>query len=272
MPDVMAPIGGLNSTKININLGPCSVTCDHEQEIVVVPIETVNELLASLGATKLETAKAAVGQITNISDVHGIVKIYREFGRRGSAYMKTVNGRTYIIFKGTPGLRSMFRGTRYLANNSKVVRFGIGRLGAARSIKVGTIWSIAFVNAWNIGEFILSDEMTLADLGVQIASDTSKVVIASLFGLAAAAAAAGTIALAPLAVGVVVAVGVGLLLDHVDSRYQITESIKKWANETADEIGRAGAREMLNKANSARAAQMAQSIPPAWRGFFGFKY
>ncbi len=55
-----------------------------------------------------------------------LLKDYRVLGRYVE---KSYNGVSYIsFFKGHAGLRPIFTGARYLADNPKVVSMGIGRL------------------------------------------------------------------------------------------------------------------------------------------------
>lgn len=231
------------------------------------------EVLSKMQIPLPETGKALVGQATNISDVYDMTRIYREFGRDGKAYIKRLNGKDYIIFKGWPRLRSAFKGTRYLVNNSRVVSFGVGNLGAAKSIRVGTIYTIAFINAWNIADFVLNDKMTLSDLGIQIASDTGKVILGALAGAGAAALiGGGAVLVAPLAVGVVVGIAVGIALDYLDNKFKITEGIKQWANEKIEEYGKASAsRATIDAVSAARVQQARRQIPQGWGGLFGIR-
>ena len=62
-----------------------------------------------------------------------------EMQRGGSVFskylIKTYNGKPNVIFKGYSGLRTHLTGTKYLANNPKVVSFGIGKLGVSQVVK-----------------------------------------------------------------------------------------------------------------------------------------
>lgn len=52
-----------------------------------------------------------------------------DIGLTGRVVLKKVNGKQYVIFKGRPGTRSFFKGTRYLATSPKVVPYGCAREG-----------------------------------------------------------------------------------------------------------------------------------------------
>jgi hypothetical protein len=146
-------------------------------------------------------------------------------GALGHAYMKESGGKKYIIFKGRPGLRPNLKGTRYLAENSKMRCFVIGSKDiledAAKSTKVAII---AFVAIDIISE-VNSDHPSMVGLGVQISSDALQAVVAGYAG-----AAAGIIATtlgAPVVISFVLIVGVGFAagmgLTYLDRRYHLTE-------------------------------------------------
>lgn len=142
---------------------------------------------------------------------------------------KEYKGKAYIIFKGYPGIRKIFTGTRYGAQNAKVVEMGLGRAGIRASAKGGIIISAVLLTAFDITEYFLSDRETLGQLLGQIASDVTKAAIAGGIGMAAGIAAGfviGSFALGPLVVAVAVAVGVGLALDALDERFHLTEKVQ----------------------------------------------
>ena len=151
----------------------------------------------------------------------------RLLGLMGRAYMKEVNGKRYIIFKGNQALRPNLRGTRYLAENAKVRCFVIGGKEILSDVAHGTkIAVIAFV-AIDIVAYLSDDKPSLASLGVHIASDVLQAVAASAIGYVAGAA---ILALAPTAPVVLVFIGVvaagfvvGMALADMDNRYHLTE-------------------------------------------------
>ncbi len=148
----------------------------------------------------------------------------------GRVYFKQYGGKTHIILKGAPGLRRILTGTRYGVQNAKVVNMGLGRAGVRASAKGGTIISIFLLTAWNIADYVMRDEATLGQLLGGIAGDVSKAAIAGGIGYMAGAAVVGTVvgtfALGPLVVAVAVGIGVGLALDWIDNRFQLTQKLQ----------------------------------------------
>lgn len=145
-------------------------------------------------------------------------------GAMRDAYVKRAsNGKDYIIFKGYARSRPNLSGTRYLAENPKVACFVVGSrdiiLDAAKATRV------AFV-ALDITRECLSDQFSLARLGVSVASDISMALIATGLGVAAGAIATGVIAApAVLTFAIVVAVGFvsGMAITAIDSKFKLTE-------------------------------------------------
>ena len=61
------------------------------------------------------------------SDIRAVTGIVREFGAFGKVVERNVHGRRDVILKGAPGLRHQLKGTRYLANDPKIVSMAIGQ-------------------------------------------------------------------------------------------------------------------------------------------------
>ena len=158
----------------------------------------------------------------------------------GKVYFKSYGGKPHIVFKGHAGVRKILTGTHYGVQNAKIVNMGLGRAGVRKSVKGGAVVSIFLLTAWNIADYFLRDDATLGQLIGGIAGDVTKAAIAGGVGYATSAlvfgTAVGTFALGPLAVAVVVGVGVGLLLDWIDNRYQLTERLKRKVDEVLSRL------------------------------------
>lgn len=227
---------------------PCSVNCGEPDEIIVVPLETLNQMLKDKTIDPIAVGDFATKHASEVQDLHQLKALFGEFGLRGKAYPKTIRGKPYMIFKGRAGLRRIFTGTKYGAGNSKVLSYGIGKAGLSRSIKVGGIFSLVFVNAWNVVEhFVDGQDKTLTDLGVNISSDSTKIVLSAVVGgfVGAVAVTMGAPIVVPLAAGFVVSVVVGELLDAADAKWQITESFRVWSHEVIKDL-----RPMYNNAKN----------------------
>ncbi|MEL6107062.1 MAG: hypothetical protein AAFU85_13545 [Planctomycetota bacterium] len=195
------------------------VVLDEEQLVIVL-----QEVVDKYGKTLADTAR---GTPENIREM---TKILREFGWKGSYYEKVTNGRRYIIFKGNPQMREVFRGTRYLANNSKVVSFGLGSQVLRNSVKVNAVVSFIFVTSYNVIETLIRDDKDFVDAAAEVPVDLAKVIITSAATAAAGAAAAAASAPVVVVVGVGIAVGIVVAfgLDYLDAKFEISASLKSW--------------------------------------------
>ncbi|MFK7821560.1 MAG: hypothetical protein AB8G99_22790 [Planctomycetaceae bacterium] len=208
----------------------------HAADERVVMIET--ELLVK----NYDIKQGLIGQMSSlpaiISDVATLKTLLEEFGLTGKFVTKTTNGRQYIILKGDQRAREVFRGTRYLKANPKIVEMAIGRLGAASSVTKGsflTVFVYCFVDAPKV-LFEYRDK-TLGELGVRFGSDLTKIALSGLAGAAAGALAAGSgVVVAPLAAAIIVGIGVGMGLDYIDQRFKITEQLEAYAREKQEEF------------------------------------
>jgi|GEM_PF-5011554 len=225
--------------------GVCRVEVEgHSEEIVVVPRAYAELAFPDWFPTKGDVVKGA------LSDPFSMFKVSRqvqEFGFRGSYTISTYRGKEYVIFKGYPGLRKTFTGTRYSSSNTRVLQWGVGKLGfeKVRSMKIGGYMGVAFVACWDIAEYLLSDEKSLSGLGVKISTDVVKGLISGLAAGAAAAALTGAVVggvgliIAPLATALVVGFIVGLALDSLDNYLGITKGLTQWVDDNYEKALRA---------------------------------
>lgn len=147
-------------------------------------------------------------------------------GFKIKAYEQIVKGERYIIIKGFAGLRKILTGTRYLANNPKVVSMGLGELGANASIKSGGVFTVIALAAFRILDYFLTDKQTLSHLIGSLATDVVKVGITMAASWAGAVVMASVgLAIGPLTAIVVVGGVVGYFLGQWDSDYQITQKL-----------------------------------------------
>lgn len=160
------------------------------------------------------------------------------------AYIKFYKGVPHIILKGRPGFRKIFTGTKYLLNNAKVAKMGLGKLGAIEDVKGGGILTIILVTAYRVLDYFLRDGATLSQLFGGLSTDIIKVGISTGLSMAAAAGTSvagmamvgSSSAGAAMLGGVIVAIGpliaviaVGALtaytLDYLDNHYHITDHV-----------------------------------------------
>lgn len=219
------------SEKINLELR--SKLQANAHELYVMSTEEFKEIASKI---TLDKAKLVAGYVAPANDVRTVAQIVIELGLQGKVVEKIVNGKHYVILKGYPGLRKTLRGTRYLANNPKIMTLAIGKVGVGKSIISGMKLTVLLTVPLTVLKYILDDNSTLASLLGTVASDLMKLSISSVVG-AAAAAVVGTIttiAAGPLAAAVVFGVATAIFLEKIDADYGLTDALVKLIDETYD--------------------------------------
>lgn len=253
---LIGPVGG--SLKES-TMGGDQVQITKDEVIYVLSLEEAQKLwLVEQEASGKLTAQAArelweewrraphavAAYFATGSDIMLATKLAKDFGTMtGRVHYKTYGGKVHIILKGRPGLRSILTGTKYGVNNPKVVSMGLGSAGAKAAMRQGAVISIVLLTAYNVIDFVMSDQVTLMDLIGQTASDIVKVGISAGASIAAATVVGTTglvasFALGPLVVAILVGVGTAMVLDAIDERYKLTERLKTYLNETARQVER----------------------------------
>ncbi|EHK7403225.1 PAAR domain-containing protein [Vibrio parahaemolyticus] len=142
-----------------------------------------------------------------------------------TAYVKPYNGVDYLILKGyKQHMKTLLAGNRFKASNPQVVKLGLGALdsvkGMARYVKVTAPMEILVGSAINALKYVLDDEYTLKDLGV----DEAKLLV-NVLAVAGTALAIGTLAVPTTVLGTaMILVSASLFIWTVD---QTTDFEKK---------------------------------------------
>ncbi|MCR9764530.1 hypothetical protein [Vibrio parahaemolyticus] len=145
-----------------------------------------------------------------------------------TAYVKTHNGVDYLILKGyKQHMKTLLAGNRFKASNPQVVKLSLGALdsvkGMARYVKVTAPMEILVGSAINVLKYVLDDEYTLKDLGV----DEAKLLV-NVLVVAGTALAIGTLAVPTTVLGTaMILVSASLFIWTVD---QTTDFEKKLVN------------------------------------------
>lgn len=191
------------------------------------------------GKVEVSASYFATGQ-----DVVLLGKLMGDLGFAGTkTYIKYYGGKAHFILKGYPGLRSILNGTRYGIQNAKVIQMGLGKYGAIQAAKGGGILTIVLVSTYRVIDYFLTDSATLNQLIGTLAVDVVKVGMVTGASILAASSVASLtvstgilIAFGPLAAAIVIGIGVTMLLEIVDERYNITEKVVA----ALDEISKKG--------------------------------
>ncbi len=169
-----------------------------------------------------QPAVIPVGQLA--ADVLTLSKAFTALGVVGTkAYTKTVNGRLYFILKGPPGLRNTLTGTRFLANNPKIVQLGLGKQGLKNVAKGGFILGLVVTAGFEVTDYILNDEKTMMDLVGSIGYEAVKsgVVVALAYGTGLLVGAFIGVAALPMGVMFGAALVFGVGLNMLDNSYEV---------------------------------------------------
>jgi hypothetical protein len=189
------------------------------------------------------------------------IELLRNFFPGGKFYLKQYNGKYFVIFKGIAGTRATVHGTRYALKNPKVMALSVakgpvaGAGAAVKGIKSGlkgniltvVIIGVVDVIAWQEG--MLSDDgKFVSDLLVEFGMDLGKAVVSALVsgfvvGLGCVASIAAGFSAFPvfvlIAAGILIAVGVGMLLDYVDEKTGFTASLRNRGNDVEKTVVKA---------------------------------
>ena len=220
----------LNKRKLQTELN------DNNHELFIMTpaeYEQIRQKIAEI--ITLDNIKIAAGYAAPTMDLVTAAGQVKALGANGRVVEKVVGGRRYIILKGYPGLRKTLRGTRYLANNPKIVSMAIGKVGVGQSIIQGAKLTIFLTAPINVVKFLVDEQFTLSSLIGTIATDLVKIGVASALGAAAAVAlgAITTIAAGPLVAAIFVGVATSILLEKIDAEFGLTNALIKFVEETS---------------------------------------
>jgi len=209
-----------------------------------------------------ESARLTANYVSAALDAGTATTMIHDLGAKGKVALKMVNGKQYVIFKGHAGNRSIFTGTRYLANHPKIVDMAIGRIGVNKAILSGARLTFFLVVPLNILNHILSDQQTMSQLIGITAIDLAKVGAASAIAslVATSVATLTTIAAGPIVVAIVVGIGSALVLDALDTKFGVTDALVKAIEDTYDSTLGEFSRQ-LNQAEKRLKWQLRNGLP-----------
>jgi hypothetical protein len=217
-------------------------------DVATASEETLTWLAKTICPSK--TLQTGAGIANTLYDVRHILK---DHGAR--FYLKKhKNGNIHVVFRGVKGLRKYLTGTRFLLDNPKIISLTGGTTsivkGATQGLKslksapakVNLIFcGIVDVVSWmNDGDKPFTD--LLVDLGMGVAkgllsSALSSGLVAGAMGLIVTAGAAISVPIW-LVIGatIVLGIGINMVLDELDERFQITQKTKSFINESKDNL------------------------------------
>lgn len=222
----------------------------NNQDVMLLTIPEAFEVLQSWGwkETKtawVETTQSDVGQVLVNYGVNGkdvvttsmIISKLGSFGIRATVYLNH-KGTELIKLTGYSGIRKVLNAPVFALKNPKIVDLGIGKYGLGKSIVEGARLTFYVAAAYRTLDFILNDEIHLAQFIGSLATDVAKIGIASAisWGIGIAAVAYVPFITVPL----VVVVGIGLFtawgLNALDSKFGITDKIVAYIEASQQEF------------------------------------
>lgn len=241
----------------NAVLMPCHVSVRCHRSHITKTIKTAPEYstkachghgrkvhLATRDLDALDTVSFAkrnvAPYISPILDTATLSLVCKDLGITGKAIPKVIKGRQYIAFSGYAGLRTIFPGTIYSANNRKIITMAIGALGIKNMVKNGGIITICIAVPLTILEAFLNDSSSIYELAGNLASDLIKIGIASVMGGIAGIAIGGftSLAVVPIGLAIIISVGTGFALNRLDDKHQLTEKLSESLEDISDKIER----------------------------------
>jgi hypothetical protein len=184
-----------------------------------------------------EPAVLPLGQVA--ADLYALTHTLRALGVIGTqVYTKTANDKTYLIFKGYPGLRNLVKGTRFLTTNPQIVQLGLGVRGAANVAKGGFVLGLVVTTGIEITDFILNDQKTMFDLVGSIGYEAVKsgVVAGLALGAGLAIGSFISVAVLPLSVMVFMACAIGVGLNILDNQYDVKKKVLNGLKTLPDDV------------------------------------
>ena len=208
---------------------------DLQENEHVFQVLSLEQILAEFDYKNIdytEWAKFTAGYVAPAQDIWLAKTLLKEFGYQGKVVLKNYNGKMYVVLKGYAGKRELLKGTRYLANNPKIVRMAVGPKGVMKSIKGGFVITLVLSVAIEVVDYLLSDTRTLHDFLGTISSDIVKIGVSAILSAVTAAAVGGAIgvattAAAPLIAAIAVGVLAGLALNKIDEKVGATAALIK---------------------------------------------
>jgi hypothetical protein len=198
--------------------------------------------------------------ISPILDTATLSLVCKDLGISGRAIPKVIKGRQYNAFSGYSGLRTMFPGTIYSANNRKIITMAIGALGIKNMVKNGGVLTIYITVSLTILEAFLKDHSSIYALAGNLASDLIKVGIGSVImaigglGISIVTTSVG----APIAVAIIIGIFTNEMLDSFDRQYKITQKLVESLECMVEKI---------NKATATEAETVKDSVVKGFDGF-----
>ena len=201
---------------------------NERKELHILSLEQFSEFATTLSNhTNMDNAKFAAGLGLQLADIRVANQLIEELGLTGKAVIKEIQGKSYVVLKGYPGLREKLTGTRYLASNPKVVDLAIGTKRVSGTMISGARLSIFIAVPMTVLQFLVNEQSTLLRLVGTIASDLVKIGLSTIIASAAgmAAGAITTVAAGPIVAAIAFGIATAVTLEYLDRTFGVTDAL-----------------------------------------------
>jgi uncharacterized Zn-binding protein involved in type VI secretion len=201
-------------------------------DLAVLSLEEAHEFFSNLYEDM--GGKGTISDVKGYKDVAtgslDALKTAQGLGGLGvQSRIKNINGVDWIVINNfRRHKQTLMRGNKWLANNPKVVQalMGLTSLkGAKTYVKGSPGVEVAFSLGVNAADYILRDEATLVEFGVNSAGDMAKGFTATVVAGSLAVVMSGGSVLAAGAVFALASWGMGQVLDYADEEFGISQKI-----------------------------------------------
>lgn len=203
-------------------------------DLAVLSLEEADEFLSNLykdvgGKDRISDAKGYKDLSTGL---YSATKTAHGLGGLGvQSYIKNINGKDWIVIKNfRRHKQTLMKGNKWLASNPKVVQalIGITSLkGAKTYVKGNPGVEVAFSIGVNAADYILRDEATLVEFGVNSAGDMAKGFAATVVAGGLAVALSGGSIIAAGAIFAFASWGMGKVFDMAEDKFGFSKKITK---------------------------------------------
>lgn len=203
--------------------------------VAALSLEEARDYYKSLGGKDVvDGTKDHLGLVKGGADAYSIAKGLGGLGVK--SYTKNIHGKDWvIIYDFRRHQQTLMKSNKWGANNPRVIKAGLGLndlKGAMRYVKFNVTIEIAFAVGINVADYILRDDATLAELGVNTSADLAKGFISLVGAAAITATLPATVGvLATGAVFTIASFGINEALGYFDDEYEHSKTLTKSVEE-----------------------------------------
>lgn len=169
----------------------------------------------------------APSHAATVSDSIVLVRLATDMARSGSIYntyriVQRPNG-PVIVFKGQPHLRRVLNAPVYRLTNPKVIAMGVGKEALRSAARTGFRLTVIVSATTRTIEWLFLEKGSFHSVIGSVSTDIAKALTVTGTGLVGGLIfAGGGVAVAPVALGLGVAVVTGSILDLLDDELKVT--------------------------------------------------